>query len=213
MISIFKRCKKPCLLAFLIAFNVLNAQKVIKKKLPGNGFQFVQIDTKNCFQAEIVSSPGMAIEVEARIEGEYSNDLVIRLEEEGDNIAIGAEFQPSFQDPNDKLSAHKVVSIDLKVKIPNSTDVQVYGTSCNVALRGSFHNLEVVLNDGDCTLNQVRENVLVTTQSGNIQLNILQGQIKAATRYGEIYRDAIPKGRNRYELNTISGNINLIHTK
>ncbi len=200
-------------MAFLIAFNVLNAQKVIKKELTGNRFQFIQIDTKNCFQAEIVTTPGKTIEVEARIEGEYSNELVIRIEEEGDNIAIGAEFQPSFQDPNDKLSAHKVVSIDLKVKIPSSTDVQVYGTSCDVALKGSFHNLEVVLNDGNCTLNQVRENVLVTTQSGNIQLNSLQGQIKAVTRYGEIYRDAIPKGSNLYDLKTISGNINLIHTK
>jgi len=202
--------KRGCyILFFFLAIGFLHAQKLVKKSLINPNISFFRIDTNYCFEIEVYTSNTNEIVVEALIDGEYRKDLILKIMEEGSSVIVSTGFQPSFVHPNDKLSAHKVVSIALKINLPELRNVHVYGTSSNVTVTGLFTNLKVVLNDGRCTLNQVAENVNVTTQSGDITLNSTSGEIKAVTKYGKIYRERIPKSNNRFTLSTISGNINL----
>ncbi|MBT8311711.1 MAG: DUF4097 family beta strand repeat protein, partial [Flavobacteriaceae bacterium] len=166
-----------------------------------------------CYLAEISAYEGEAVIVEARMDGEYAEALSINITEAGKTLWIGTAFNPDFVFPNDKLSAHKVVSISLSIRIPAYRDVQVFGSSCNVMLSGAFNEVDVVLNDGSCTLDQVARNVKVNTQSGHIRLNSLQGAVKAISHYGRVLQEEIPQGEKRYDLETVSGDITLQRTR
>ena len=195
-----------------MALNSLHAQKLIKKSFVNPGISFFQIDTGNCFNLELATSDGNELVVEAVIDGEYSKDLIIKIREDGNTYSISAGFQPNFINPNDKLSAHKVVSIALKINLPKQNKVKVVGTNCNVKAMGSFKVLEILLDDGNCILNGVRDSVLVNTHSGDISLYSKQGKVFAETKYGSIIKDVIPGGDSTFTLSSITGNINLKRT-
>ena len=76
------------------------------------------MNAANCFKVEFHTGDGNEINIEAEIEGEYSQDLDLKVNTNGTTVLIEAGFAPSFENPNDKLSAHKVVSILLKITIP-----------------------------------------------------------------------------------------------
>ena len=200
------------LLTFLSICN-LHGQKLVKKALVGPKIVSIHIDAQFCYQIDLSTSNKKEVEVEASIEGEYAKDLLITIKEEGPTVLIGAGFQPNFDNPNDKLSAHKVISIALQVSVPKYKEVHVYGTNSNVTVEGKYKKLDVKLDDGRCVLNNVIEMVDVTTQKGDILLSTSMGNIIAKSVYGKVYLDSIPQGYNQFILNTVEGNIRLQKTK
>ena len=198
-----------CVFLFCLAIGGLQAQKLIKKSHINSHISFFQIDTSNCFNLELGTSVGDELIVEAVIDGEYSKDLIIKISEEGNTLVVSAGFQPNFINPNDKLSAHKVISIALKIILPQQHDVKVLGTNCNVEVSGSFKALEVILDDGRCILKGVEESVKVLTQTGDISLYSPKGHVLAETKYGIVSKEDIPEGDNTFALHSVSGNINL----
>jgi DUF4097 and DUF4098 domain-containing protein YvlB len=139
--------------------------------------------------------------------------LLISIEEEGTTVRISAGFHPNFINPNDKLSAHKVVSIALHITVPQYKNVSIFGTNSNVEIEGKYQNLDVKLSDGRCVLNNVSETVEVTTQKGDIWLNAENGSVLAQSTYGQVDNNQIPEGHNQYILKTVEGNIHLRKTK
>lgn len=193
--------------------HIVLGQKTIHKSYPAPFGTLIQIDTDKSFKAEITAYEGNDLIVEARLDGEYAETLSVNITREGTTLWVATDFDPGFEPPNDKLSAHKVVSVSLVIRIPVNLDVQVFGTSCNLTMSGAFRNVDVALNDGNCTLNQVAQKVNVHTQSGNIRLNSLKGVVRAVSHYGQIIQETIPEGDKYYELETVSGDITLNRTK
>ncbi|MEX0315968.1 MAG: hypothetical protein AB3N18_17450 [Allomuricauda sp.] len=190
----------------------MQSQKLVKKALV-NATEYIQIDSEFCYQVNLLTYKTEEVVVEASIEGEYAKDLIITIEEEGATMLISARFQPNFINPNDKLSAHKVISIALDIELPEYKDVFIYGTNSNVDIIGKYKALNVKLSDGRCNLNNVVETVEVTTQKGDIVLTTPSGNITAKSVYGEVFREDIPFGDNQFTLNTIEGKIHLKKTK
>ena len=120
---------------------------------------------------------------------------------------------PLFINPNDKLSAHKVVSIALEVTVPAYKSVDVFGTNTNLYASGAYRELNVALSDGRCTLENISESVQVTTQKGDIVLSTASGNIVAESVYGNLSKESIPSGDNQFVLKTIEGDIILKKTK
>ena len=189
------------------AFNFLTAQKVVKKSIVDSAITSFQIDAANCYKMTIETVKSDEILVEAIIDGEYKKDLVLNVIENNSAITISAGFQQNFVNPNDKLSAHKVVSIALNIKLPEYKYVTVFGTSCNVTVDGAYMKLKVSLNDGICSLKDISETAEVTTQSGNIYLEIKTGEAISTSKYGSITTDKIPTGNTKYVLSTVTGDI------
>lgn len=192
-------------------FSLLNlyGQKLVKKAFVNSRTASIQINSQYCYQINLGTAKTDEVSVEADIEGEYSKDLLITIEEKGTTVLISAGFQPNFINPNDKLSAHKVISIKLKIILPENKNVFVYGTNCNVFVEGKFENLQVKLSDGRCVLDNVIEKVEVITQRGDILLITANGNIIAESAYGKVEKEPIPKGYNQYILKSVEGNINL----
>lgn len=195
-----------------IAFGA-TAQKRVKKVVLDQSIKAIQIDATNCYVIMLHTSKDNTVEVDARMDGEYSDDLELTMTETGNTLVLGAGFQPIFINPNDKLSAHKVVSIALDIVVPMWKNVEVYGTNARVVVYGDYNNLDVVLSDGTCVLNNVSQNVEVKTQSGNIVVNADKAEIIARTKYGELSNNPISGGLNRYTLHSVTGNIELHKTE
>lgn len=197
----------------LLFFCNLQAQKVVKKALVGSDTAYIQIDSQNCYQLELTTAQTNEIVVEASIEGEYAKDLLVTLEKSGTTMLINSGFHPNFLNPNDKLSAHKVISIALKIIVPAYKNVSIFGTNGNVDVEGKFENLKIRLSDGRCTLKNVEAMVNVETQKGDIFLSTDRGTILARSNYGKVRKARIPSGPNQYILNTVEGTIQLKKTK
>ena len=185
------------------------AQKVVKKSIVNSTISFVQIDANNCFEVVIETANTNEIIVEAFINGEYKKDLNLVVKEDGSTLMVSSGFNPDFIKPYDKLSVHKVISIALKIKLPEYKNVLVFGTSCNVAIAGNYKNLKVTLDDGRCDLSQVSEIAEITTQSGDISVSSSKGTIVATSTYGTIQENQIPVGDDHFILRSTTGNIHL----
>lgn len=151
--------------------------------------------------------------LEASMEGEYQKDLALEVTENGNTLFVAGKFQPYFNDPNDKLSAHKVVSISLYISVPENKEVYLFGNSSNVMVEGNFKELNVVLNDGKCTIREGGKKVSATTQSGPISLIIASGTVTARSKYGNIAKEQIPKGNERFNLVSTTGNITITQAR
>jgi len=206
---------KQLLFLLLLTLNLLSCfgQKFVKKSVVSQGTTSIQLDTSNFFEVQVGTTRENEIVLEATMEGEYEKDLGLEISEAGNTLMVSAAFQPHFVAPNDKLSAHKVISISLTVLIPENMDVSVYGTSANVFIEGQYKHLKVALNDGRCTIKEGGENVEATTQSGPISLEIASGTILAETKYGSIDKQYVPVGNDQYSLHSTTGNISIRQSK
>lgn len=194
---------------FLVFFSVVNSQKIVKKSILSPSISTVHIDGANCYTIEIIAKAIKDVIVEAIIDGEYKKDLVLNIKQEDTSINISAGFQPTFENPNDKLSAHKVVSIALTITVPLNKNVYVLGTSSSVISSGVYKELGVSLDDGHCSLANVTGRIKIQTQSGDIIVEKSSGNFIAESKYGEINKDIMPKGNSEFYLTTTTGNIRL----
>ncbi|MCM4166711.1 hypothetical protein KCTC52924_01560 [Arenibacter antarcticus] len=202
-------------LLLLVIGNIptLIAQKQVTKTIESANISQVHIDSRNCFsvQLETVDAPG--ISVLAAMEGEYMTDLMLNLRQEDSVLWIGTGLQPNFINPNDKLSAHKVISISLIISIPKKLQVVVNGNSSNLEVSGTYKSLKITLNDGECYLGKVMGVVDVFTQSGGIKVLTTGAEIDAITKYGQFMSDFIPKGESHFSLNSVTGHITIRKTE
>ena len=194
-------------LLFLVIQQLGISQKLIEKEIVNPETKVVIIDVVNCFQVNLRTHRGKQLTIEASMEGEYAQDLSIELEEQGSNIMVGTNFLPSFNAPNDKLSAHKVISILLSVSLPEYMQVEVYGTHSNVSAKGKYKDLSVTLADGSCSFDSVLESVHAKTQKGEITINNAKGTIDAKSDYGQVDKGAILQGQGYFNLYSVEGNI------
>ncbi|WP_343488205.1 DUF4097 family beta strand repeat-containing protein [Allomuricauda sp. d1] len=185
----------------------------MKKVLVNPESTSILINADKCFQVDLKTVSGNEILVNATIDGEYRKDLVVLIEEEGTNVLISADFQPNFVNPNDKLSAHKVLSISLEIVLPEYVDAHLFGTNTNVLATGHYRKLKIDLSDGTCTLENVSEKVSVKTQSGTIFLKAASGTVDAKSQYGQVLGKSIVSGDNYFDLHSIEGDIHIMNTE
>jgi hypothetical protein len=200
-------------LVLLISIGLLNAQKVVKKSVRNPDTSSILIDANDCFKVEITTTLSKEIVVEALIDGEYKNDLLVKIEEDGPWIEISTGFQPNFIKPNDKLSAHKVISISLKVQVPEKMKVRFFGSNTNVYAKGSYKDLKVTLDDGNCNFQSIKGKAHVVTRSGDIYVYSKGANIETKNAFGNTEAENIPKGDDYFNLVTTTGNIYLKKTE
>ena len=196
-------------ISFLFFAQFGSSQKLVEKTLSNPETKYVQINTNKCFQLALNTHESNLLKVEASMEGEYAKDMVIKLEEDGRNIGISADFLPSFKNPNDKLSAHKVISIVLKVTLPEFMTASVHGTHTNVTAEGNYRELSITLSDGNCTLHNISEKASVKTQTGEIVVTNAKGKVTTNSTYGKVKKNPVPSGDQTYLLQSVEGSITI----
>ena len=187
----------------------LYGQRILKKSIPQKHGQFVRIDAHYVFDLSLNTSDSHYVTAEALVEGEYQNEVILNLWEEGQDIFIEADFHPDYKARNDKLEAHKVLSIVMTIAVPKNNSVYLEGSSARFHIEGIYKRLRVNLQDGRCDLNKVYGDVDVLTNSADIFLSTEGGIISARSEYGQVQQDQIPTGPAKYVLNSKSGKIRI----
>ena len=198
------------LLLLCTAVSPIKAQRIIQKSLVNDQVPFFYVDSSLAYQVNISTKTSHEINIIATVEGEYQNELVLNIQESGSDIFISTSFTPEFKAKNDKLSAHKVISIALDISIPEKLSLHLKGNYTHLNARGSYKELGVDLQDGRCYLNNTYGEIAVNTVSGDIFLESNHGYVEANSEYGQVEIDELPLSDAAFKLNTVSGNIHVI---
>lgn len=183
------------------------AQRHLQKTYLDPAVNAIIISGEQCFQVMVDTSPTQEVTVEADMEGEYQNDVFIQMETLGNTLRIGTDYAPNFERPNDKLSAHKVLSVKLKILLPEHLKVSLVAGDCQVKASGNYRELSVKIAGGGCTLQGRAYRTDIDTISGFIFAVIQEGQISAQSGYGEVYLGSVPDGPDRYTFKSVRGSI------
>lgn len=189
-----------------------HSQKLLSKTYPVPDNALVQLDARNNYRVEVRTTKREDILVEAMMEGEYQGEMLVQLTERGNTLHIATRNQPAFDFPNDKLSAHKVISVGLRISLPEHLAFQLYGRSATVIVQGAYRDVDISLSSGNCSLEVETEQAKVKTLSGNIRATAKPEHVQAESQYGLIHGNPTGGKSAVYTLNTITGNIT-IHNK
>lgn len=183
------------------------AQKVSERSYDAAELTKLQIDAEQIFEVELKSTLETVIRTRIFIEGEYQSELTVTAKQDGSTLFLKGVFMPSFENPNDKLSAHKVVSVRVVVLVPADIIVEVAGSATRVTAQGAYEDLYIRTGKGPVFLEQPRGLIRVKTLSGEIIARGAEGVLTATSGYGKVVRNKVPKGNSGLSLETVSGDI------
>ncbi|MEH6408043.1 MAG: hypothetical protein V7767_12240, partial [Leeuwenhoekiella sp.] len=120
---------------------------------------------------------------------------------------------PDFEAIDDKLAAHKVISVVLTIKIPENFELWVDSALASVWANGTFNFINCNLTGGDCRLKNFRGSGIVNTITGNIYVNTFDSEIVAHSRNGNLTIDNMAGATNNLKLTSIDGDISVTQSK
>ncbi len=145
------------------------AQNTLNKEINAE-VNALQINGDQIFNIEIRTADTKSICIEAVIEGEYKDGLVLVAEVEGDNLNIDLVKSPLFRDANDKLSAHKVIAAKLSIVLPKHKTINLVSDIANVVMEGQFKALQMKLARGNFEAVATTESAVIDCVDGNINV-------------------------------------------
>ena len=183
------------------------SQKDISGSYDAGNIKQLYIFTDEVFRINIQTSDIDQIKITSHSEGEYYNDIALEVEVLQEKMVLTSNFREVLQGGFDKLSAHKVFSLEITIEVPEHLEVFVKSNIASVFGKGSFKNLAVDLKNGSFIFSSFTGNAVINTYKGSIELVTNNADITGTSRNGKV---EIPKdmtGRNRIVLKTINGNI------
>ena len=191
----------------------LQAQKVIEKEIDLQNISSVVINGNQIFKIRINTNTTKTISVQAKFEGEYNEDIVLLAEKVDSKLSISTKFQPLFVSHNDKLSAHKVISIELSISLPEYLNIWIQSDLASVIVLGQYSNLRIELVNGNCKVDSFFGNAIINTIHGAINVSSDDAKVVAHTKNGILKQDKLKSGKKTLNLNSINGNITVTKTE
>ncbi|WP_299680123.1 hypothetical protein [uncultured Dokdonia sp.] len=203
-----------CLL--LVTFpKSLCAQKKLFKEYDVSDTHSLYIESDAIFKIKLTTSQTDKIAIYTQIDGETYESTLLHTEIVDGVLKVTTGRTPDFIPFNDKLSAHKILSIVLEITLPEGFTIDIYSTLASVEAQGNYNKIRANLGSGGCYLSGIRfrESVYINTISGNIELETKKATIQAQSRNGTI---VIPKGMTGIKivrLQSIDGDITVINSQ
>ncbi len=205
--------KSTFLLVGLIGFLAIHAQTQINHLESLEGIKSIRFILDEMTNTHIQTTAGDTLSIKMFQDGEYAPYLQLKIVREKDELSVYNQKNLSFPDFDDKLSAHKIISQEAFISLPNKMAVYFESNTSNLTSTGKFEQLTAQLLNGDVNLNAFDGNAKVFCANGNIHLFISSGLIQAESPAGNYQTEHIPIGKSRIFLKTSSGNIDVRKTK
>ncbi len=194
---------------FFLFTLVVSAQKDTSQLLDAKEIKNLYIDTDEVFKINIRTIKGDAIFISTHAEGEYFNDIALDTKVQGESIYLSTQFRKILQSGYDKLSAHKVFSLEITLKIPEKLQVFIKSNIAAVEAEGVYEFLQIQLNSGYCNLNNFEGNALINTYNGAISVKTSSATVIASSRNGEVFLPPDLNGSHTIKATSINGNIRI----
>ena len=198
---------------FLFFLLPVAAQKHTVQVLDGRGIGKILLSSDEIYNIRISSHPGKEIKIITDAEGEYYNDISLDVERRDQTLFLNSRFREILQSGYDKLSAHKVFSMEVVLQIPEGLEVEVNSNVASVFLKGDYKNILIQLKTGSCYFENFEGAAVVNTYEGNITGGAKNFISEANSRHGQVEVPQNSYGIHKMVLTSINGDIKLTQTK
>lgn len=204
---------KPILFITLFLFQIAFAQKIQQQQMSSDGIDEVQILGDGFSAIEIVATNEANISIKTKIDGEYFKQIALSTEIKDNSLRIANKTAPFFVPPNDKLAAHKVMSVSLQVHLPERMFISCYAKQANVKITGTFTQVYVSQEEGNCFLDKVSKAEVQTKRADVILVNIPSQQVHCYSKYGTVMGCEKKTKKASINIETVYGSISLKETE
>jgi len=201
------------LLIGLLLSTSLCAQKEIQKQLDGSEISTIAISGNTMFKVFISTKKSESIRLTLQVEGENNEQVILQSYSNQDTLFVGSSYQPLFTPPDDKLSAHKKISIELTMEIPEDLNVTITSDIASVFATGKYNFFMAELLNGHFKAASISGDLIVNTLHGNITVETNRAELELHSKNGEVAHEKIDAGSKHVSLNSINGNISVIKTQ
>ena len=185
------------------------SQKDTSQRFDAEKIEQLYIYVDEVYKINIITSDTHQIILRSNAEGEYFNNISLETELLQDKMIITSKFQEILQSGYDKLSAHKVFSVEITLEIPKNLQVFIKSNIASVTGKGTFKNLEIELKSGFCKLEYFEGNAVINTYNGSIWVAAHNSKITASSRNGKVNLPAPTYGKYQVNLTSINGDISV----
>lgn len=192
---------------FLFFTSGVFSQKETSSSYDARGIEKLYIFSDEVFKISLKTSKTDKITITSSAQGEYYNDISLDVELEKDRMILTSNFNDVLQEGYDKLSAHKVFSLEIELEIPEGLQVFIKSNITSLVGEGRYSYLQAELRSGFCRLTQFYGNALINTYSGGIDVETNNATITATSRSGNLNLPIIMQGEQKVELHSITGDI------
>lgn len=190
------------------------AQKSGKKIVAADGITKIEIISDEIFQINIISQRTNKITLTNLIQGEHYEEINVITVLDNGILKIGTAYSPFFKAENDKLSVHKLLSVEVNLFVPENLEVSISSKLASVTASGFYKSFTAGLESGNCKLANFVGNANLQTKIGFIQV-IARNNVMARPKseHGEI-KNSLPEiGKYLVIAESISGDISLSQEK
>ena len=158
------------ILCALLCTLTATAQSKTIKDVDATALEVLQVDVDNIARLTVRSSQTNRFKAFLNTEGEFAQELVLNVFETGRTWNVNIGFAPGFLPEDDKLGAHKVISAELTLEIPEGKYLNVSGRCLSVALNGGFAGVELRLDAGNIDAKNFLASGVLETSNGNVRI-------------------------------------------
>lgn len=201
------------LLFYLFSSFLLYGQKTEQKTINNAAIKSIIIEGDAIFKINVIATTSKNIKITSKIEGEFTKSTKVISQINNSTLLIMCDYPKLTNRTDDKLNAHKVHSIEIKLEIPKNLNVYIKSAIASAHIIGTFNYLLLELNQGNAHLLNFLGNATINTYNGNIDLETNYAKITAKTRTGSLKTENIIASNTEIKITSINGNINIVKTK
>ncbi|WP_416446070.1 hypothetical protein ACH3O9_08050 [Leeuwenhoekiella sp. A16] len=205
--------RKVIILIMLVVTALSFGQKHTVDQLELAGLKGIFVNSDQIFRVNIIAGDTKDVVISSGIEGETYESVLINTKVENDLVVITVGRTPDFEAFDDKLAAHKVMSVEIDITMPRNLDLWVDSALASVHASGNYKYVNINLSSGDCYLLDFTGNGVINTNRGDIMVETTSSSIQAHSRHGKLLIDEIEAPVHRLELSSIDGNITVSQSK
>ncbi len=165
------------------------------------------------YKIKITTVKSQLLTLRASIAGEYAENVVIDLKQAQNSLTITPGFTPFFAKDNDKLAAHKVLSIELEVLVPENRYVSIASKMASITGSGNFKYFQAYLEQGSCELQSFLGDGYILTKNGNVTVSTSNNVgVLAGSKTGLVKGKPYQEHFYKLEIKTVSGDITILGT-
>ena len=200
-------------LLLFICFLSVSAQKVTGDVFSAGNIKKIMLSSDEIYKINLSTGSGKEIRITTRTEGEYFNEISLDAELQDGTLLLNSRYREILQNGFDKLSAHKVFSMEVDLEIPHGMIVEIISNLASVFISGNYDAVLVQLKNGSCYLEDFAGDAVINTYDGNILGTAYSINAEANSRHGEVDVPEFLQGKHKLVLTSINGDIKVSETK
>ena len=197
---------------FVVLFCAMSttfAQKHMVLTEPAGQLKGIFIESDQVFQIYVKTTNSDQLVISTEVEGETFETLEIDTRLQNELLYVTTGRSVGFKAFDDKLAAHKVLSVVLHIELPKDKELWVNSSLASVEAQGAYSYVNLNLSGGRVDLLDFSGNGVVNTLRGAIAIETQNTEVNASSRNGTVDVASSPLQLYELVLKTVDGDISV----